>query len=385
LLLELWMPMKKLGVILFLAALAALLAAGCSEDDVKPVVTRLVASESCGVAPLAVEFRADAGGGARSGEPTGGNNFLKLRWDFGDGAVDPDGASVAYHTYALPDTYVVSVTAEDDAGNVSPPYATTVVVLGDTLAVTSYSTVNGEPGNVVNPCQPIRFGIRAHGCDFDPDTGYYERFLYTWRVVQPGGTVVYGGPNPTHSFPPTAEGEYTVSLRVEDPGRSLTRRLEFPVTVLHGNGTQIALSADWLDDAPVNTTIQIPTSSLPDTFVYALRLACTGPDPGFGVRVRGRLPINDQLRVVDQVIPAGDDFALTVVDSAGVQVRSFIWTVTQVDPGETRQAEIRLRLQSIQLGQSLDFFHRIHTYPCDGDTTNNRVRTRIQGIFGAAR
>jgi hypothetical protein len=27
-----------------------------------------------------------------------------------------------------------------------------------------------------------------------------------------------------------------------------------------------------------------------------------------------------------------------------------------------------------------DFWHRIRTYPCDGDTTNNRVRARIQAV-----
>jgi hypothetical protein len=378
------MPMKKLGVILFLAGLAALLAAGCSKDDVKPVVTRLLASESCGVAPLAVEFRADASGGVPSDGPTGGNSFLKLRWDFGDGAVDANGASVAYHTYAAPDTYIVSVTAEDNDGNVSPPATTPVIVLGDTLAVTAFSTVNGVPSSTVNPCQPITFGIRAHGCDFDPETGYYERFLYTWTFVQPGSTVVYHGPHPTHSFPPTAEGVFNVALRVEDPGQSLARLLTIPVTVQGGAGTQLSLVGDWLGDAVVNPTILIPTSSLPDTFIYVLRVACTGPDPGFGVTVRGRLPINNQLLVLSRVVPAGDEMVYTVRDSLGFEVRNFEWVMPVIQPGETREAEITLALPIIQIGATIDFFHRIRTYPCDGDTTNNRVRLRMQGVFGNA-
>ena len=377
------MPMKKLGVILFLAGLAAVLAAGCGEDDVsKPVVTRVVASESCGVAPLAVEFRADASGGVPSGEPTGGNSFLKLRWDFGDGTVVADGASVAFHSYGAPGEYVVSVTAEDDDGNVSPPFTRPITVLGDTLAVTAFSTVNGELTDVVNPCQPITFGIRALGCDFDPETGYYERFLYTWTFDQPGGTVVYTGPTPSHSFPPTASGVFDVSLRVEDPGLSLTRRLTIPVTVTAGNGTQLALTADWLDNEEASPTIQVPVSTVPDTFTYALELTCDGPDPGFGVRVNGRLPINNQIQVLSILPQAGDQLAYSTVDSLGFEVRTFVWTVSTVEPGETRTAEVRLFVPILQTGVNQDFWHRMRTYPCDGDTTNNRVRARIQPIAG---
>ncbi len=374
------MPMKKLGVILFLAGLAAVLAAGCGEDDTKPVVTRLVASESCGVAPLAVEFRADASGGVPAGEPTGGNSFLKLRWDFGDDTPVGEGASVAFHTFAAPDTYVVSVTAEDDDGNVSPAYTLPVIVLGDTLAVSGYSTVNGVLADIVNPCQPITFGIRAHGCDFDPDTGYYERFLYTWTFEQPGGTVVYTGPNPTHSFPPSASGVFDVAVRIEDTGLALTRRLTIPVTVTAGAGTELALTADWLNNAEVNPTIQVPINSVPDTLIYQLSLACSGPDPGFGVRVNGRLPINNQIIVVSTLPEEGDDLVYSVVDSLGLEVRTFVWTLPEIAAGETHTATVKMYVPILTPGSVQDFWHRIRTYPCDGDTTNNRVRARMQAV-----
>ncbi len=374
------MPMKKLGVILFLAGLAAVMAAGCGDEDSKPVVTRLLASESCGVAPLAVEFRADASGGQPADEPTGGNSFLKMRWDFGDGTVVTDGASVAFHTYAAPDTYVVTVTAEDNDGNVSPPRTQPIVVVGDTLAVTAYSTVNGELTDVVNPCQPISFFIRASGCDFDAETGYYERFLYTWTFEQPGGTVVYTGPRPTHSFPPSASGVFDVQLRLEDTALALTRRVTLPVTVTAGVGTEIALTADWLNNPEVSPTILVPVTSLPDTFLYSLDLTCSGPDPGFGVKVNGRLPVNNQFIFVSAVPPTGDDLAYSEVDSLGLLVRTFVWSVPEIAPGETRSTVVKMYLPIAQVGSVQTFWHGIQTYPCDGNATNNRVQVVLRGV-----
>jgi hypothetical protein len=331
------------------------------------------------VAPLAVEFRADASGGQPAGEPTGGNSFLRIRWDFGDGTGQQEGASVAFHTYAEPDTYLVSVTAEDDGGNVSPPCTRPIIVLGDTLAVTAFSLVNGTLTNVVNPCQPISFDIRAHGCDFDPEDGNYDRFLYTWTFEQPGGEVVYHGQRPTHSFPPSASGNFDVVLRVEDTALALTRRLIVPVTVTAGVGTELALTADWIDNPEVSETIQVPLASLPDTFTYSLNLTCTGPDPGFSVKVNGRLPVNNQIAIFGTQVENDDELVVTVVDSAFLEVRTFVWTVPEIAPGETRTAEIMVYVPILQVGSNQDFWHRIRTYHCDGDTTNNRVRARMQG------
>jgi hypothetical protein len=368
------MPMKKLGVILLLLGLATVLAVGCSNNDTKPVVTRLITSESCGVAPLAVEFRADASGGQPAGQPTGGNSFLKIRWDFGDGTSQSDGASVAFHTYAEPDTYLVSVTAEDDGGNVSPPFTRPIIVLGDTLAVSAYTIVNSQLTADVRPCQPISFMVRAHGCDFDPESGYYERFLYTWTIEQPGGTVVYHGPRPSHSFPPTAEGTYNVQLRLEDTGLALTRRLTIPVNVLSSAGTGLSLAGDWLDNAEVSPTIQV-TVTQPDTFTYSLSVACAGPEPGYLVRVRGKLPITNDIVVLSSHAQAGDDFNYSSVDSAEFAVRSFEWTIPEIAPGETHAAEIKIEVSHLAQGQ--DFWNRILTYPCDGDSTDNRVQVRM--------
>jgi PKD repeat protein len=369
------MPMKKLGVTLLLAGLATVLAVGCSNNDTKPVVTRLITSETCGVAPLAVEFRADASGGQPASQPTGGNSFLKIHWDFGDGTSQADGASVAFHTYAEPDTYVVSVTAEDDGGNVSPPFTRPIIVLGDTLSVSAYTVVGGELTDQVKPCEPITFAIRAHGCDFDPETGFYDRFLYTWTVDQPGGAVVYHGSRPSHSFPPSASGPYTVQLRIEDTGLALTRHLSFPVTVTTSAGSDLALSADWLDTPEVSPTLQITVTD-PDTLTYSVILDCAGPEPGYGVRVHGRLPVNADIVVIDAHGQTGDTFEFSSVDSTDNVVNTFNWTVPEIAPGETHSAQIKLVVS--YLAQTQDFWQHILAYPCDGNSVNNRAHGIIQ-------
>ena len=75
------MSMRKLSLTLLMAALTIIVMIGCGTEDPKPSITRLYASATCGVAPLRVDFRADATGGANLPEPTGGNNWLRMRWD----------------------------------------------------------------------------------------------------------------------------------------------------------------------------------------------------------------------------------------------------------------------------------------------------------------
>ena len=108
--------MRRIVGILVPVVLVIGLLPGCSEDDAKPQITRLYASEGCGVAPLRVEFRGDASAGAPLDDPTGSNNWLSFTWNFGDGTVLSDATSVAYHEYQEPGTYTVTLTAEDNDG-----------------------------------------------------------------------------------------------------------------------------------------------------------------------------------------------------------------------------------------------------------------------------
>lgn len=376
------MPMKKLGVILFLAGLAAVMvAAGCGTDDSKPVVTRLYASEACGVAPLSVEFRADASGGA-PGDPTGGNSFLKMNWNFGDGSPVTSGSSIAYHSYADPDTYLVTVTAEDDDGNVSAPVSRPVVVLADSLAVSGFATFVGEPVSAVSPCQPIVYSIRAHACDFEPDTGFYERFLYTWTFNQAGGTVISHDARPVHRFTPGTLGPVEVQLLLEDPGRSITRRITVPVDVLEAQGTDVVLTGDWLNDGEtISPTLMYPATSDTVTLTLALQLGCAGPDPAFGLRVRGRLFVdpNVDIGISGYTAPQGDEFVYSAVDSVGVTVRTFDWSVSQLDAGETHEVRLRVFMPYVQFNVFYDSYYAVESYACDGNGVNNHVRGRIQG------
>lgn len=96
-------------------ALAAALP-GCDEDkDLAPVLTRVEANVECGYAPLDVQFLAIASGGNPMADPTGANDYLDVRWDFGDGGTG--NGSVTSHRFRDPDEYEIRVTVTDDDGD----------------------------------------------------------------------------------------------------------------------------------------------------------------------------------------------------------------------------------------------------------------------------
>ncbi|MEZ4387708.1 MAG: PKD domain-containing protein [Candidatus Krumholzibacteriia bacterium] len=210
--------MRKHVSILLPVLLVIGLVLGCGEDVAKPQITRLSASETCGVAPLRVDFRGDATGGAPLADPTGTNNWLKFTWDFGDGTVIENGTSIAYHEYAAPGTYLATLTAEDDGGD-RASRSLMVDVRADSLVVEAYSEVAGVLTSDVKTCEPVTFAITADACDFDPVRDSYERYVYRWTA----GGVTYRDPSPVLTFSDADVGPQAVTLVLEDPVRSITR------------------------------------------------------------------------------------------------------------------------------------------------------------------
>ena len=91
-------------------------------DGNEPPVVVASANPRSGVAPLDVEFSADAI------DPDGDSRDVIYMWDFGDGGADAFGREVEY-TYWTPGTYTATVTATDSGGAFDT--AEVVVEVGD--------------------------------------------------------------------------------------------------------------------------------------------------------------------------------------------------------------------------------------------------------------
>ncbi len=349
--------MRKLGLIALLAALTALVAIGCGEDDPKPAISRLFVSESCGVAPLRVDFRADATGGTPLGDPTGGNNWLTMRWDFGDGTVIEDGAAVAYHRYEEPGVYTVTVTAEDDEGE-SASRSREVVVQADSLSIEAYGLLEDQPTSTIAACEPLQLGITAETCGFDPVTDSYERFVFRWRV----GDSVYTSPFPRHSFAPDQLGDQVVTLVLEDPTRSITRRDTVAVTVVESPGVDVSLAADWLQSPqPSETeTLERDVPSFPDTLTYTIRVINDGPATAYNLEVTGDLPAYNRLLFLRADTESGQ----LAYDSTQ---RLWVWDVPQVNAGEEQVVHVSFYVETASQGASYGFPTVLTPYACDPD------------------
>ena len=126
------LPNRILSIALVAAAAAALLA-GCSEDaDLAPVITRGQANIDCGVAPTEVQFVAFVSGGDPGPDPTGANTNLDILWNFQDGATGT--GSTTHHLFAEPGIYEVAVTVTDDDGDSKSSFVT-VEIRDDSLTV----------------------------------------------------------------------------------------------------------------------------------------------------------------------------------------------------------------------------------------------------------
>ncbi|PID81898.1 hypothetical protein CSA17_04205 [bacterium DOLJORAL78_65_58] len=218
------MNMRRVLSLLLPAVLLVLLAvAGCN-DESNPKFSRIEASPTCGVAPMAVEFRAVATGGNETGDPTGGNNNLEINWNFGDGG--SGATSIAYHIFQDPGVYNVVATAKDPDGG-SASISQQIVVYADSLFIEASSNF---PGGAVTTNDTIAFSLWAESCQINPDTDDdYRNLVYEWSMND-GTDTVFNSRQPHYTF--TTAGSYAVTVNVSYTALAITRRdtLLFEVT-----------------------------------------------------------------------------------------------------------------------------------------------------------
>lgn len=211
---------RALLLLLPVSLLVALAISGCN-DESKPAFTRVRVYPDCGVAPLQVEGLAIVSGGNETGNPTGGNNNLEIKWEFGDGGSSQ--TSIAYHTYSDADDYVVTVTATDPDGNkATATYP--VTVLADSLLIQATSDY---PEGAVTTADTVNFDLWARSCEIDPEVeSDYVRMNFRWNIE---GTVINTRQVAYQFLNP---GSYDVILAVDYPALSVTRKdtLSFTVT-----------------------------------------------------------------------------------------------------------------------------------------------------------
>ena len=206
--------------------LVFLFIAGCN-DETEPKFSRIKVYPECGVAPLQVECLAMATGGNESGDPTGGNNNLSIKWDFGDNSSSSN-TSVAYHSFVDPGHYTVIATAEDPDGKTTT-ISQMVRVMADTLAIeASHNFANF----VVTTNDTLQFDVHALACDIDPEIDDdYRNLVFHWGMDEFYTIIVdddpvdveyqYSSRNP--SFQYTVPGNYNVIVSVSFPGLATTR------------------------------------------------------------------------------------------------------------------------------------------------------------------
>ena len=200
--------MRKSILITLMAVIAIACLSGCGDDEnLVPYFTRTQADPACGVAPLEIQFLAFATGGDLTDDPTGGNTYIDIDWDFGD---DTTGfGSVIYHVFEEPGDYDVVIVARDKDGDASAP---------DTLRVTvrdNFMNLVAAPDTVVTADDPMTFRVLAELCNFDSVSSSYSRFTYKWEMDDIAGTVL-SDRFPSHTYTAADIGTHTVRVRVED-------------------------------------------------------------------------------------------------------------------------------------------------------------------------
>ncbi len=208
--------MRKTILCLCLAAAGLALAVGCSDDeDLVPYFTRVEADPECGVAPLPVQFLAFASGGDLKDDPTGGNTYLDIEWNFGDGGTGV--GSILAHTFVDPGVYDVVVTVKDDDGSSPPPRTLTVEIRADSLSIDAYADLA-----TVAVGDPVTFGVDAEMCDFAGEASDYNRFDFLWQMDDARETE-YDQRAPTHVFAAGDVGTREVRVRLRDFQTTTTR------------------------------------------------------------------------------------------------------------------------------------------------------------------
>ncbi len=378
--------MRKTIVLFFLAALCLAVLVGCAKKDLAPYFTRIATSGDCGVAPFQVEFLAMASGGNPKADPTGGNIYLDITWDFGDGTTAT--GSLVYHTYTVPGTYLVTVVGVDEDGDVTDPRGeVTISVRPDSLLIEPYSLAGPAERDTINACANITFATRANACGFDSETGDYSRFLYSWRLDDPDSTE-YPGQNPRHHFLADQLGTHRVELILEDPARSITRvgSHEFevvPATVdlsLAGEvdeanpeeGDEITFTFTLTNNGPDDGMAVEITRVLPTGLAYVSDLPDQGTfDPETGVWAIGDLPF-----------PSTISLALTTLIEEGTAASTLGDSFYVNGPGgcDPNTANDRLAVDILVKGADLDLNKYLDTlYPGEGDTVTFTLNLANQG------
>ncbi|MHB8078087.1 MAG: PKD domain-containing protein [Candidatus Krumholzibacteriia bacterium] len=213
--------MRKILVIVIMAALSTVLLAGCKSDNLVPYFTRWASNTDCGVAPLLVQFTARASGGNLEADPTGANSYLNISWDFRDGSTG-DG-SIVFHTFETPGIYDVALTVRDKDGDGETQHLL-VTVRDDSLSLRALPVGNGTgPDTTVTASEVVQFGLYARTCGFDTDNGNYEnRFLFRWDMGDAAHTI-YTGRSPRFIYGTANAGLRHAIVTVTDDQYGVTR------------------------------------------------------------------------------------------------------------------------------------------------------------------
>lgn len=213
--------MRKILVIVVMAALSSVLLAGCKSDNLVPYFTRWASNVDCGVAPLLVQFTARASGGDLEADPTGANSYLNISWDFQDGGTG--NGSLVFHTFETPGVYDVALTVRDKDGDGETQHIL-LTVRADSLSVHAVPGGDGgEPDTTITAGQLVPFSLYAQTCGFDTDTGNYEnRFLFHWDMGDIAHTV-FTGRSPDFIYTAANVGLRQAIVTVTDDQYGVTR------------------------------------------------------------------------------------------------------------------------------------------------------------------
>lgn len=376
--------MRTLVLTLLLTVLTVLFVVGCSEDPVKPRITRMYANETCGVAPLAVSFRVDATGGVAEDQPTGSNNWLTIEWDFGDGSGANANTAVAYHVYEDPGFYTV-ICKVTDADGESDLDSLHVEARSDTLTIAMLGRIDGEPITEVEVCRPFQLDITGSACGFDAETGNQDRFVFNWTV----GDSTYAGVGPYHTFHPSVldddDAVEEMSVEIFDPVLDIHRSSSTTLTALPSDGADLSVEVDWSNSALEPTaedTLVRAVSQFPDVITYTVTLHNDGLASGYNIRIDGELPTEDaegqsDIRMVhlDGDAGAGTYQYYPPSDSDGdgsIDTDAFwTWFLPEIPAGASASLDVRVMFEAADKFDLYSFPLSIQEYWCDASADDN--------------
>jgi PKD repeat protein len=158
-----------------------------------------------------------------------GHTIKGYSWNWGDGTALSSGASPS-HTYALPGTYTITMTATDSWNRAGAP-VTRVVTMGEPAG-------NAAPtGSFTVTCTTNTTCAVNGSASTDPDGHTPLRYLYNWGDGTPDST----SPSGNHVY--DVAGTYTITLTVSDAwgkaGAPVTRPATTPVEPAGNTGPAV--------------------------------------------------------------------------------------------------------------------------------------------------